>query len=111
MLMRDSMLKSGTTSDSDRNSNRNNDEATATAQDEIPAGNEQRTFAPDISINVNGETIIIPADPTPSFAIIFDYIDFDLRRSQGKLIMTHNGRQASLAGELRNGDFIKVYWE
>jgi len=82
-------------------------ETETTTQNEIFVENRQRMIA----IHVNDETIYIPADSAPSFAIIFDYINFDLSRPQGKLVMIHNGEQASLAGELTHNDSIKVYWE
>ena len=65
-------------------------------------------------LNINGETVFIPGDPEPSFAIIFDYINFDLGRpqgKQGKLVMIHNGKPASLAGKLSHGDVITIHWE
>lgn len=45
------------------------------------------------------------------FVDIFDYIDFDLSRLQGKLCLEVNGKDAEYMEELKDGDDIKVIWE
>lgn len=45
------------------------------------------------------------------FVDIFDYIDFDLSRLRGKLVLKVNGRDAEYMEELKDGDNIEVYWD
>ena len=46
-----------------------------------------------------------------SFVDIFEYIDFDLSKSQGGGIVTNlNGRPAQYMENLHNGDRIEIYW-
>lgn len=45
------------------------------------------------------------------FVDIFDYIDFDLTRLRGKLVLKVNGQDAEYLQELRNEDHLKIDWE
>lgn len=62
-------------------------------------------------VRVNGEEISLHTDCPPSFVDVFNYINFDRSKPQGKLVMTHNGEPASLTGELQDGDELHIYWE
>lgn len=65
-----------------------------------------------IDILYNGEPLqIVTSKENLIFVDIFDYIDFDRTRVQGKLVLKHNGELASYADPLREGDEIWVYWE
>lgn len=64
-----------------------------------------------LTLRVNDSEISIPAEPAPCFVNIFDYINFDRSKPRGKLVMTHNGKPASLTGKLNHGDQIAVYWD
>ena len=41
---------------------------------------------------------------------IFDYIDFDRTKANGKLLLLHNGNQADFMKELKNGDEVVIKW-
>lgn len=65
-----------------------------------------------INVKVNGETIDIEKkdnDP-PIFVDIFNYIDFDLKKSNGILVLTLNGKRANFTDELKGNDEIQIYW-
>lgn len=44
------------------------------------------------------------------FVDIFDYINFDRSKPNGKLLLLHNGNQASFTEELKNGDEVVIKW-
>lgn len=45
------------------------------------------------------------------FVDIFDHIDFDRSKVQGKLVLLLNGEDANYTDFIETGDEIKVYWE
>ncbi|RKD29081.1 cell division protein FtsA [Thermohalobacter berrensis] len=45
------------------------------------------------------------------FIDIFDYIDFDLSKPKGILMLEVNGNRAEYIQELRDGDRINIYWK
>lgn len=44
------------------------------------------------------------------FVDIFNYIDFDLTKPKGKLILKLNGREAQYMETLNDGDKVDIYW-
>lgn len=65
-----------------------------------------------ITLNINGEDKIIKHNKDSfMFINIFDYIDFDLSKPKGMLILKVNGKKADYTQELKNGDRIEIYWE
>ncbi len=65
-----------------------------------------------INLLVNNEAIEITYKKDKFlFVDIFDYIDFDLSKLRGKLILMVNGKDAEYLKELSNGDNIQVHWE
>lgn len=65
----------------------------------------------EIGVSVNGRYIIMRGKPSYVFVDVFDYIDFDLSKPQGKSIVTKlNGNNAQYMQELGNGDMIEIYW-
>ena len=64
-----------------------------------------------IKITVNGEEISLKGEGPINFVDIFNHINFERDKPKGKLIMTHNGRPASLTGHLQDGDEVTIYWE
>lgn len=45
------------------------------------------------------------------FIDIFDYIDIDLTKPNGKLILTINGVKADYYQQINNGDKLEAYWD
>ncbi len=64
----------------------------------------------DLTIN-NDDKVIHHNKGKFVFVDIFNYIDFDLSKPNGNLILKVNGRRAQFTQELKNGDSIEVYWE
>lgn len=65
----------------------------------------------EIGVSVNGRYIIMQGKSSYVFVDVFDYIDFDLSKPQGKSIVTKlNGNNAQYMQELGNGDMIEIYW-
>lgn len=81
--------------------------------DEEQTGGKIKTIIDNemISITVNGSRILLQGKQKYIFIDIFDYIDFDLTKSRGSLVLMLNGNKAGYYDELSNGDQIKIYWE
>ena len=65
-----------------------------------------------IHVVVNSEMITMNGKSEYVFVDVFDYINFDLKRSQGRAVVTLlNGRQAQYLEPLHEGDKIQIYWQ
>lgn len=65
-----------------------------------------------IKVTINNEEITIKKNKGKViFVDIFNYIDFDLSKPRGTLIMMLNGKVPKYTDELRQGDVIQLYWE
>lgn len=65
-----------------------------------------------VRINVNGRDVVLKENKTRYiFVDVFNYIDFDLSRPQGSIILRLNGRQAAFTDIISNGDIIEIYWQ
>lgn len=65
-----------------------------------------------LSVIVNRMPITLEGKTRYVFVDVFDYIDFDLKASGGRNIVTNlNGRNAGYMEELHNGDVIEIYWK
>ncbi|MBR1931409.1 MAG: rod shape-determining protein [Lachnospiraceae bacterium] len=90
------------------------DTVTETAQEQ---SDEQTTVAEDnapkeIYVIVNGKAVGLKGKDKYVFVDIFDAIDFDLKASRGRAIVTNlNGRSAEYLETLKEGDVIEVYWK
>lgn len=64
------------------------------------------------SVIVNGSNITLQDGKEQYiFVDIFKYIDFDISRPQGSIVLKLNGRQAAFTDIVKNGDSIEIYWE
>lgn len=64
-----------------------------------------------LSVVVNGKTVILKGNKAQYiFVDIFSYIDFDISRPQGNIVLRLNGRQAAFTDEIRSGDVIEIFW-
>lgn len=71
---------------------------------------EAKAGAP-LMVIVNGQMITLNGKTEYVFVDVFDYINFDLTRPQGKGIVTNlNGKPAQYMEVLKPGDVIDVYW-
>ncbi|MBX7391640.1 rod shape-determining protein [Clostridium chauvoei] len=64
----------------------------------------------EIKVNVNGKNIVLKKDTENIFVSIFNYIDFDLKNTQGIINLRINGMQAKFTDSLKDGDKIEVFW-
>lgn len=66
----------------------------------------------NIGVIVNHSPVILKGKSSYVFVEVFDYIDFDLTKSNGRSIVTNlNGRPAEYMEELHEGDVIEIYWK
>lgn len=72
---------------------------------------ETAVDADDIKVTVNGKIIYLKNKKTKYiFVDIFNYIDFDLTKPKGNIMLKLNGRNASFTDEIHYGDVIDIYW-
>ena len=65
-----------------------------------------------MSVLVNRMPITMNGKAEYVFVDVFDYIDFDLKASAGRSIVTNlNGRTAGYMENLKDGDVIEIYWK
>ena len=61
---------------------------------------------------VNGKTVSLSGKPNYVYVDVFDFIDFDLSKPEGKSIVTKiNGRDAQYMEPLMDNDVLEIYWE
>ncbi len=66
----------------------------------------------DIYVIVNAKAVYLKGKPQYVFVDVFDVIDFDLKASRGRGIVTLlNGRPAQYMETLTEGDIIEIYWK
>jgi cell division protein FtsA len=65
----------------------------------------------NIVVEVNKKMVVLKNKDKYIFVDIFDYVEFDLSKSKGNLILMLNGSKASYYQSLNNGDIIQIYWE
>lgn len=72
----------------------------------------QQNIDETIEVTINGKKINMKKDKEKViFVDIFNYIDFDLSKPRGNLIMLLNGKNPKYTDELKDGDVIQVYWK
>jgi len=60
---------------------------------------------------VNGKTVSLRKNQARHmFVDIFNYIDFDLSKPQGTIVLRLNGRPAAFTDVISEGDEIEIYW-
>lgn len=65
-----------------------------------------------VRINVNGRDIVLKENkPQYIFVDVFNYIDFDLSKPKGSIVLRLNGRQAAFTDIIGSGDVIEIYWQ
>lgn len=65
-----------------------------------------------VIVTVNGEKIVLSGKPDYIYVDVFDHIDFDLSRPQGKTVETLiNGRSAQYVEPLKTGDVLEIFWK
>ena len=85
---------------------------TAVTASEQPANsyNEQARNT-DVQVTVNGQVIVLKDNRAQYiFVDVFNYINFDLTRPQGNIVLKLNIRQAAFTDIIQSGDVIEIYW-
>ena len=66
----------------------------------------------NLSVLVNKRPVTLSGKSSYVFVDVFFFIDFDLKASAGRSIVTNlNGRRAEYMEPLKNGDVIDIFWE
>ncbi|MGN0413765.1 MAG: cell division FtsA domain-containing protein, partial [Lachnospiraceae bacterium] len=64
------------------------------------------------TVLVNGKPVLLTGKPEYVYVDVFDRIDFDLSKPQGKGVVTKlNGRDAQYMEPLLENDVLEIYWE
>lgn len=65
-----------------------------------------------MTVVVNRLPVVLRGKNSYVFVDVFSFIDFDLKASGGRSIVTKlNGRKAEYMEPLKDGDVIEIYWE
>ena len=70
------------------------------------------TTPKDIVVIVNRQAVHMSGKPKYVYVDVFEYIQFDLKESRGRAIVTTlNGKPAEYMEEIKDGDIIEIYWK
>lgn len=73
---------------------------------------EEKPKALGITVIINKKPVFLSGKEEFVFVDVFDYIDFDLSKPNGKDVVTlHNGKEAGYMDPIAEGDNIEVYWK
>lgn len=78
------------------------------------SSNAEKVIRPNHSFTVlvNGKPVLLTGKPEYVYVDVFDRIDFDLSKPQGKGVVTKlNGRDAQYMEPLLENDVLEIYWE
>ncbi len=65
-----------------------------------------------LTVFVNDAPVVLSGKPDYVFVDVFDFIDFDLSKPQGKSVVTiHNGKPAQYMDPLNEGDRLEISWK
>ncbi|MBP3421372.1 MAG: rod shape-determining protein [Lachnospiraceae bacterium] len=65
-----------------------------------------------LNVLVNNELVTLKGKPDYIYVDVFEFIEFDLSRPQGKSVETLiNGRKAQYTEPLQNGDKLEIFWK
>lgn len=73
---------------------------------------EDKYCGNELRIILNGKPTVIKGEKTQYiFVDIFSYVNFDLTKPQGTIVLKLNGRQAGFTDTIKSGDSIDIYWQ
>lgn len=85
------------------------EESEEAGEEEVEAVKEEPV---DMAVSVNGEPVVLRGKPAYVFVDVFDYIEFDLSKPQGKgIVANKNSRPAQYMETLNPGDELEIYWK
>ena len=80
--------------------------------DDSKQGNSKSGIPIPLSITANGKPLTLTGKDSYVFVDVFDRLNFDLNKSNGRKIITLlNGKNAMYLEPLKNGDVIDIRWE
>ena len=65
----------------------------------------------DITITVNGQSVVLSGKSDYIVVDLFQFYPFDLTMVRGNLVFLHNGNDADYSSPLNDGDVIELRWE
>ena len=87
----------------------NEENSTSNENEENSTGNETEKY---MTVFVNGEEIHLKGKDEYILVDVFDYIDFNLSKPEGRSVATKvNGQSALFAQTLNPLDKLEIYWE
>lgn len=73
---------------------------------------EPKGIIHDMTVLVNGKPVYLTGKVNYVFVDVFDHIDFDIKASNGRTIVTKlNGRDAQYMENIKSNDVIEIYWK
>lgn len=73
---------------------------------------EPKGIIHDMTVLVNGKSVQLTGKVNYVFVDVFDHIDFDIKASNGRTIVTKlNGRDAQYMENIKSNDIIEIYWK
>ena len=65
-----------------------------------------------VVLTINGKKTVMKENKSQYiFVDVFNYINFDLTKPQGSIVLRLNGQQAAFTDNIRSGDIIEIYWQ
>jgi len=78
----------------------------------VPVPGNSAASGSGVNVTVNGKRMNLPLkDDHIIFVDIFNYIDFDLSKPKGSIVLKLNGRDAGYTDPIKDGDVIDIYWQ
>mgnify|MGYP002855124942 CR=1 FL=1 len=76
------------------------------------SGSSKTNIPVSISVTANGKSLTLTGKDSYVFVDVFDKLNFDLSKSNGRKIITLlNGKNAMYLEPLKGGDVIEIRWE
>lgn len=86
--------------------------APAAPKEVQPAPAAPQNPADGVTVIVNGDPVTLTGKKEYMYVDVFDRINFDLSKPQGKMVETLiNGRKAQYIEPLHNGDELEIFWK
>ena len=87
------------------------EENTEVTEEKKPVNNV-KSGGSKLTVFVNDAPVVLSGKPDYVFVDVFDFIDFDLSKPQGKSVVTiHNGKPAQYMDPLNEGDRLEISWK
>lgn len=83
----------------------------AAVSTEVASKEAAKSDKNEISVKANQNDVLLKGKKEYIFVDIFDYIEFDLSKTRGQLVLLLNGKKAGFYDKLNSGDSIEIKWE